>query len=69
VPPAYVPFALRRFTFSKMAGSARTVGQVDENSHYRKGVAGDWVNHLTEAHLEVFYRRYPGLVERFGYEL
>jgi hypothetical protein len=67
VPPAYVPYALQRFTFGRMAGADRKPGEVDESSHYRKGIAGDWANHLTDRHLELFYKRYPGLVERFGY--
>jgi hypothetical protein len=68
LPPSYVPNALARFTFGHMDSSERKPGQVDEMSHYRKGVARDWENHLTERHLEIFRRRYGDLVERFGYE-
>ncbi len=68
LPPSYVANALARFTFSYMAGSDRRPGQVDEMSHYRKGIARDWENHLNESHRQLFRQRYGDLVERFGYQ-
>lgn len=67
LPPAYIPDVLDRFSFTKLSRSGRKPGEVDENSHYRKGVARDWENHLTARHLEVFRERYGDLVERLGY--
>lgn len=53
--------------FHKLAGS-RSKGQEDQKSHYRKGIAGDWKNHFTDSHKVQFKDRYPGLLERLGYE-
>ena len=68
LPHAYIDNALARFSFSNLSRSKRKPGQVDENSHYRKGVAGDWQNHLTQRHLELIEQRYPKLIERLGYQ-
>jgi hypothetical protein len=46
----------------------RRAGAEDTNSHYRKGVAGDWVNHFTPAHTEAFNARFGDLVVKLGYE-
>lgn len=46
----------------------RRAGTEDTGSHYRKGVAGDWVNHFTPAHVEAFKERFEGLLEELGYE-
>jgi hypothetical protein len=45
----------------------RRAGAEDTSSHYRKGVAGDWINHLSPAVADAFEERFPGLVERLGY--
>ena len=42
-----------RFAFKRMTGG-RDPGEVDPNSHYRKGVAGDWENHFTPSLAEYF---------------
>lgn len=46
----------------------RAKGKVDDKSHYRKGVGGDWINHFTPEHVAAFKERWPGLVSRLGYE-
>ena len=46
----------------------RKEGQESVTSHYRKGVAGDWMNHFTPDHVEAFKERYGDLVVRLGYE-
>lgn len=46
----------------------RAAGTEDPGSHYRKGVAGDWLNHFTPAHVEVFEERFEGLLQKLGYE-
>jgi hypothetical protein len=46
----------------------RRAGAEDTRSHYRKGVAGDWVNHFTPAHVEAFNQRFEGLLPTLGYE-
>lgn len=68
VPPAYVADVNDRYSFTRLSKSDRKPGEVDENNHYRKGVAGDWVNHLTERHLEIVRARYGDLVTRLGYK-
>lgn len=45
----------------------RSRGEEDPESHYRKGVAGDWRNHLDRAHVEELERRFPGLLDVTGY--
>jgi hypothetical protein len=53
--------------FEKKAGG-RQAGQTNVNSHYRKGVAGDWVNHLTPDHLRHFSDMFGDVLLRTGYE-
>jgi hypothetical protein len=53
--------------FSNYAGG-RKKGQADEQSHYRKGEAGDWANHFTPEHVAHFKELYGDLVSRLGYE-
>ncbi len=68
LPDGYLEELLRTHSFDRMAGGGRKVGEEDEKSHYRKGIAGDWRNHLSEDHLKLFRKRYGDLVERLGYE-
>lgn len=67
LPRAYVDQTLARYSFENLAGG-RTVGETDENSHYRRGVAGDWRNHLNARHLAYFKERFGDMVEQLGYE-
>lgn len=53
--------------FQRKAGG-RKPGQEDPNSHYRKGVPGDWRHHFTAEHVRVFKERYGDLVLDYGYE-
>jgi hypothetical protein len=46
----------------------RGEGTEDVKSHYRKGVAGDWVNHFSAEHVAEFKRRYGDLLVKLGYE-
>jgi hypothetical protein len=46
----------------------RRAGEENVQSHYRKGVAGDWINHFTPEHVEAFKERFGDLVQRLGYE-
>jgi hypothetical protein len=68
LPDGYLDELLDNHSFGQMAGGGRKVGEEDEKSHYRKGVPGDWRNHLTDDHLALFRKRYGDLVERLGYE-
>jgi hypothetical protein len=46
----------------------RRAGEENPASHYRKGVAGDWVNNFTPEHVEAFNQRFGGLLQKLGYE-
>jgi hypothetical protein len=44
------------------------VGDQDVQSHYRKGLSGDWVNHFTPAHVQYFKEHYNDVLFGLGYE-
>jgi hypothetical protein len=46
----------------------RDAGKENVKSHYRKGMAGDWVNHFEPQHVKAFKQRYNDLLLRLGYE-
>lgn len=58
---------LSKLSFSRLAGG-RARGREDTNSHYRKGVPGDWANHFTPAHKAYFKERYGDLLIKLDYE-
>lgn len=53
--------------FSRHAGG-RQPGAEDANSHYRKGVAGDWKNYFDAETSEYFKQRYGELLVALNYE-
>lgn len=53
--------------FEKKTGG-RSKGKENTDSHYRKGVAGDWANHFTPEHVAHFKERYADLLVKMGYE-
>lgn len=53
--------------FEKKSGGRR-VGKSNQNSHYRKGKAGDWRNHFEPLHAKAFLDRFGDLLVRTGYE-
>lgn len=53
--------------FSKLS-EGRNRGQEDIKSHYRKGVAGDWINHFNQEHIQFFKDEYNDLLIKLGYE-
>jgi hypothetical protein len=69
-------FSLPEFAFNRALGlhafekhsKGRKKGVEDTQSHFRKGVAGDWVNHFTPKVKESFKDRFGGLVSKLGYE-
>src|SRR5439155_18779762 len=67
LPAEMLVGAVRRNAFELKAGG-RAPGVEDVHSHYRKGIAGDWVNHFEPAHKEYFNSMYGDLLERLGYE-
>ena len=57
---------VRRSSFQFITG--RKSGHERQNSFYRKGTAGDWVNHFTEADKSVFKEIAGDILIRLGYE-
>jgi hypothetical protein len=66
LPPERCLAIVYRNRFEALSGGRRQ-GSEDTGSHYRKGVAGDWKNHLNSEHLAHFERSYPGLLGHLGY--
>lgn len=58
---------LERKSFKNLSGGRRR-GQENAKSHYRKGVPGDWTNHLNDEHVRVFRQHYGDLLMKLGYE-
>ncbi len=70
IPPARLRKIVRKCSFESLSGG-RQPGQEDKAHHYRKGVAGDWRNHMPvdgEVYKE-FVKRWGDLTERLGYRV
>lgn len=66
IPESAFETLSRRHHFTKYSGN-RDQGIGDHLSHYRKGIAGDWMNHF-DADVEThFERRVGDLLEVLGY--
>lgn len=66
-PPSALEEILERLSFKKLAGG-RKKGEENIKSHYRKGVHGDWKNHLNDDHVAFFKEHYNELLIKLGYE-
>ena len=67
LPVSVAAGTIRRNAFAaKSDGRAR--GVEDVSNHYRKGVPGDWVNHLGPGHRRRFKQGYGELLIQLGYE-
>jgi hypothetical protein len=53
--------------YEKKSGG-RKVGEENEDSHYRKGVHGDWKNYLTRDHIALIQQEYNDVILQYGYE-
>ena len=53
MPENVLKTLLKEHSFEALSGG-RKPGQEDENSHYRKGVIGDWKNHFMDKHIDKF---------------
>ena len=67
LPESYLGSLINKLAFSRLAGK-RLEGHEDQNSHYRKGVAGDWQNHFMEEHKEYFKKLFGDTLIDLGYE-
>lgn len=65
--PEGIRDAIEANTFDKLSGGRKT-GEVCLESHYRKGVPGDWVNYFDEELKDKFKQRYNEVVVKYGYE-
>ncbi|PHS02968.1 MAG: hypothetical protein COA78_19570 [Blastopirellula sp.] len=59
---------LGNFTFEKISGG-RKPGDLDKNSHYRSGVAGDWKTELPEAASLYLTEKYSPMLKQMGYSV
>lgn len=66
VPADTLQQVVQRLSFETRSGRQR--GDTDKFSHYRSGTPGDWRNHFTRAHGELWERLYPGFLREIGYE-
>lgn len=66
IPAEFLQRTIEGQAFQKLAG--RKKGEEDQKSHYRKGVAGDWVNYLTGPNKDRFKERWGQLLIDLGYE-
>lgn len=53
--------------FEKKAGG-RKIGEENKDSHYRKGVHGDWKNYLTRDHIALIKQQYDDVILQYAYE-
>lgn len=51
----------------KNLSKGRKQGTENTQSHYRKGVAGDWKNYFTEKHTAYFKDSFGDILEKLGY--
>jgi hypothetical protein len=58
---------VERNDFANKSGG-RKPGEEDVQSHYRKGVPGDWRNHFTDKHKDYVKKNLNGLLVKLGYE-
>jgi hypothetical protein len=56
---------LEKYSFKALSG--RRPGQEDVNHHYRKGISGDWRNHLNDSLATRFNELAGNLLSRLGY--
>lgn len=56
-----------RNRFEKYSGG-RKKGLENPNSHYRKGIAGDWINYFDDTTISHFKQVTKDLLEVLGYQ-
>ena len=61
-----VKFLLEKYSFKNISG--RKQGSEDIKHHYRKGIPGDWKNHFTNQHKDLFKNLSSNLLVIYGYE-
>ena len=66
VMPILVEHCVEEGSFSRLSGGRRQ-GQEDRDSHFRKGLVGDWSNHFDDAARAAFEAAAGALLEQLGY--
>ncbi len=64
--PEIIASCVEHASFQALSGG-REPGCEDKSSFFRKGIAGDWRNHLTEEQSAVMRQASSGLMDEFGY--
>lgn len=67
IPDQLLLNILQNYSFNRLS-SGRTQGNEDSNSHYRKGIHGDWKNHFNAKIRDKFEAVAGDLVTYLGYE-
>jgi hypothetical protein len=67
VPRGRLRRAIESQSFERLSGGRRR-GEEAMDSHYRKGIAGDWRNHFTDPVKDAFKERWGDLLVATGYE-
>lgn len=67
LPEEKVTSIVQKKSFSNLSGG-REKGEENVQSHFRKGVPGDWANHFTPEHKQVFKERFNDVLIKTGYE-
>lgn len=66
LPPTEAAALVHRNRFQLLAGG-RLPGTEDPAHHHRRGIPGDWINHLTPAHVAELEARWPDLLPRYAF--
>lgn len=67
IPEWLLKEILTKKSFRRLSGGRRR-GQENVQSHYRKGIPGDWRNHLEAVHIRAFKSDHNDLLVKLGYE-
>lgn len=66
IPQNKIKYLLDKYSFKKISG--RRLGTEDVKNHYRKGTPGDWKNHFTAEHKNLFRQNFGDLLQICNYE-
>ena len=67
ITPESLRSAVEASRFELLSGG-RSKGTEDRESHFSKGVSGDWRNHFTPRVVEAFNKKFGDLLIAGGYE-